>query len=51
MAAVPVEKRIKSMNLIDYVLDNKKVTIKFIQHLTRTLNFLNKAIVPGRNFT
>ena len=51
MVAVPIEKRIKAMNLIDYVLDNKKVTIKFIQRLTGTLNFLNKAIVPGRTFT
>ena len=27
------------------------MTVKFVQHLTGTLNFLNKAIVPGRAFT
>ena len=48
---VPAEKRVKALNLINWAISKKKVTIKFIQQLTGTLNFLNRAIVPGRAFT
>ena len=34
-----------------FAIDNKKVTIKFVQQLTGTLNFLNRAIIPGHAFT
>ena len=48
---IPDEKRIKALNMIKWAISKKKVTIKFIQRLTGTLNFLHKAIVPGRTFT
>ena len=51
LLAVPTEKRTKAINLINWAIDKKKVTIKFVQQLTGTLNFLNKALVPGRAFT
>ena len=49
--SVPVEKCDKAINLLQTALVKKKVTVKFIQRLTGTLNFLNRAIVPGRAFT
>ena len=49
--SIPIEKKIKAMNLVDFAMARKKVTIKFIQRMTGTLNFLNRAIVPGRAFT
>ena len=49
--SVPIEKRDKALKLINYAMDKKKVTVKFIQRLAGTLNFLNRAIVPGRTFT
>ena len=49
--SIPHEKVTKALNLIRWAIAKKKVTIKFIQRLTGTLNFLNKAIVPGRPFT
>ena len=48
---IPRDKRDKALNLLRWVMDKKKVTIKLIQRLTGTLNFLNKAIIPGRAFT
>ena len=49
--AVPVEKQIKALNLLNYAIENKKVKVKFIQKLTGTLNFLHRVIVPGHAFT
>ena len=49
--SIPECKRIKVLNMIDYALSKKKVTVKFIQQLTGTLNFINRAIVPGRAST
>ena len=49
--AVPWEKQVKAINLLNLAISKRKVTIKFIQKLTGTLNFLNHAIVPGRVFT
>ena len=51
--ALPVEKVNKVRNLINQTLHKKgrKVTIKELQSLVGFLNFLNKAIVPGRAFT
>ena len=49
--AIPMEKKIKAIKLLNYAIQKKKVKIKFIQQLTGTLNFLNKAIVWGRAFT
>ena len=49
--SIPVDKRIKAINLIQYAIDTKKVTIHFVQRLMGTLNFLNRAIGPWRAFT
>ena len=49
--SVPMDKANKALELLNWAIDSKKVTVKFIQRLTGTLNFLNKAIVPGRAFT
>ena len=48
---IPQEKRIKALNMINWVLDKKSITIKSVQRVTGTLNFLNKSIVVGRTFT
>ena len=45
------DKRIKVINLLKWGIEQRKVTIHYIQKLTGTLNFLNRAIVPGRIFT
>ena len=44
---IPEDKRIKTLNLLNYAMDKRKVTIRFIQQLTGMLNFLHKAVVPG----
>ena len=49
--SIPVDKKLKAMGLLKFALSNKKVMIKFIQQLTGTLNFLNRAIPSGRAFT
>ena len=51
MLSIPVDKRDKAVCLLKYAIDKKKTTVRFIQQLTGTLNFLNRAIVPGRAFT
>ena len=47
---VPQEKQLKAKNLLQWAISKRKVTIKFIERLTGTLNFLVKAIVPSRTF-
>ena len=49
--SIPLEKKQKANDLLDQAINQKKVTVKFIQKLTGTLNFLNKAIIPGCTFT
>ena len=53
LICVPVEKIEKARNLITKVLtkDNKNIELQQLQQLTGFLNFLGKAIVPGRAFT
>ena len=51
MLSIPNEKRLKAITLLIEILSKKSATIKDIQKLTGTLNFLNKAIIPGRAFT
>ena len=48
---IPKEKRTRALSQLNWIKSKKKVTIKEIQCLTGLLNFLNKAIVPGRVFT
>ena len=49
--SIPMEKRIKALNLLQRMGDKKKGTVNELQVLSGTLNFLNKAIYPGRAFT
>ena len=51
IVSIPHDKIVKTLILLQWVIEKRKVTIKFIQQLTGTLNFLNRAIVPGRAFT
>ena len=48
---IPVEKVDKAKQMINYVIQKKKVTLQDLQSLCGFLNFLCKAIVPGRAFT
>ena len=49
--ALPEDKVRKALNMLIYAIEKKKLTVKSIQSLAGTLNFLNKAIVPGYTFT
>ena len=49
--SIPEEKRIKALNLINHIMQKKKVTVQELQNLAGLLNFLNRAIFPGRAFT
>ena len=48
---VPQEKRIKALNMLQLMIQKRKATIKDIQCLTGLLNFISRAIIPGRAFT
>ena len=48
---VPEEKRVKALRLVQQFGDRNKATVRELQVLSGTLNFLNKAIHPGRVFT
>ena len=50
---VPEEEQLRAVNMIQLLLNRRKAkaTVKEIQTLCGYLNFLNKAIVPGRAFT
>ena len=47
---IPLEKRTKALNLLNRFVDKKKATVKELQELCGYLNFLCKAIFPGRTF-
>ena len=47
---IPEDKRKKALDLVGIFLSKKKATVREIQVLAGTLNFLNKAIHPGRPF-
>ena len=49
--AIPVEKRNKALNMLMHLESKNKATVKELERLSGYLNFLNKAIVPGRTFT
>ena len=49
--SLPAEKVFKAQEILNWAIDKKCVTIHFVQRITGILNFLNKAIVPGRVFT
>ena len=47
---VPEDKRLKALNTIDILCEKRTITVLQMQSLTGILNFLNRAIVPGRAF-
>ena len=48
--AIPQEKKIKAIHQLNRILDSKTVTIERLQKLTGTLNFLCRAVFPGRTY-
>ena len=48
---VPEEKRLKALHMLKYIGQARKATVRQLQSLAGTLNFINKAIHPGRAFT
>ena len=51
LICVTEEKRVKTLNMVQSLMDRKSATIKEIQSLAGLLNFLNRVIYPGRAFT
>ena len=51
MVCIPADKVIKAMEMIDFFLCKKKVTVHQVQKLTGFLNFLGRCVTPGRAFT
>ena len=53
LICIPTEKIQKAISLITHVLSkkSKKITLEQLQQITGFLNFLGKAVVPGRTFT
>lgn len=49
--SIPLEKRDKALEQIEFFLVKKKVTVLQIQQLAGILNFICRAVVPGRAFT
>ena len=47
---IPEDKRIKALTLLNTFRNKRKSTVKHLQVLTGYLNFLSRAIVPGRAF-
>lgn len=47
---IPVEKRNEALNQIDGILRARKITMHTLQRLVGLLNFLSRAIVPGRTY-
>ena len=51
IVAIPAEKVYRALNLINEILDRKKMKVIQLQKLCGFLNFLCKSITPGRVFT
>ena len=49
--SLPLQKRLKAISLLEIFLDKKKATVRELQQLCGYLNFLCRAIIPGRTFT
>ena len=49
--SIPLEKRNYAQKLIDKFIHKRKATVKELQQLCGYLNFLNRAVFPGRAFT
>ena len=51
LVCIPVEKVVRAKDLIEEILGKKKLTVHKLQKLCGFLNFLCRAVVPGRAFT
>ena len=51
LLSIPEDKRIKALNMAKLLADCRKATIHELQKFTGFLNFLCRAIYPGRAFT
>ena len=53
LVLIPANKKEKIISLINWVIKkrNRKITLKQLQGLCGTLNFVGKCVVPGRAFT
>ena len=51
LLSLPWDKRVKALSQLQEAISKRKVTVKTVQNLTGTLNFLHRAIVLGRAFT
>ena len=49
--SIPMEKRREAFNMVRKFKDKNKATVKELQKLAGHLNFINRAVVPGRVFT
>lgn len=49
--SIPDEKRNRALEIIDRILQAKKITVLTLQQATGLLNFIGRAVVPGRAFT
>ena len=49
--AIPVEKLVKALSMVEEMLNSKKTTVHKIQRLCGVLNFLCRIVIPGRAFT
>ena len=48
---IPIEKRDRAVHMLQTLLNKKKATVKELQSLCGFLNFIGRAIFPGRTFT
>ena len=51
LISIPVDKVEKARNLLTELIQSKKMTVLKLQQITGLLNFLARAIYPGRVFT
>ena len=51
MLGIPEDKRLRALNSLLGLIDRKKASVKELQSITGLLNFLNRAIHPGKVFT
>ena len=49
--AIPEQKKSRAIDMLQTLVNKKKATVKELQELCCYLNFLNRAVYPGRIFT
>ena len=50
MLTIPDDKKVRAYNVLNKLICSRSATIKELEQITGLLNFLSKAIVPGRTF-